>query len=188
MNASDSLCVCTQREWTRLGSIGRVAHFLYFLPSGPFCRIFLRKTPYFACRGRITTCFSVHLRANTNTYNAQCLEGGPKMMQAVAQRSQCLPSLPMNLLLLTSSWPMCGTFRIQTNSPWLVKQQTETQMGLNSSCLPSKGNDKWIQVMALLISLNFATCGVLPVAEQKTLVKTGHSTSSQGTEWGTHQH
>lgn len=67
MNISDSLYVCTQGEWTRLGSIGRVALILYFLSSGSFCRIFLKKTPYFAYRERTTTCFSVHLRANANT-------------------------------------------------------------------------------------------------------------------------
>lgn len=67
MNVSDSLYVCTQGEWTRLGSIGRMALFLYFLSSGSFGRVFLKKTPYFACRGRTATCFSVHLRANANT-------------------------------------------------------------------------------------------------------------------------
>lgn len=140
MNASDSLCVCTLWEWTRVGSIGKVAHFLYFLSSGPFCRIFLKKTLYFACRGRIATCFSVHLRASANTWDAQCLGGGCKMMQAVTQRSQGLPFLPMNLLLF---WPPLGQCvllsGIQTNSPWLVKQQTKAQMGWNSSCLSSKG-------------------------------------------------
>lgn len=67
MNVSDFLYVCTQGEWTRLDSIGRLALFLYFLSSGSFCRIFLTKTPYFAYRGRTTTCFSVHPRANANT-------------------------------------------------------------------------------------------------------------------------
>lgn len=50
-----------------------------------------------------------------------------------------------------------------------------------------QGNDKWLQVMDILTSLNFATCGVLPVAERENLVETGHSTSSPGTEGGTHQ-
>lgn len=110
-------------------------------------------------------------------------------MPAVAQRSQRLPFLPVNLLLFDLPLANVCCFQGSRQIPhdWL-NGKIRHKWVLNSSCLPSKGNYKWIQVRDILISLNFATCGVLPVAERENLVETGHSISSQGTEGGTHQH
>lgn len=112
MNVSDSLCVCTLREWARVGSIGKVAHFLYFLSSGPFCRIFLKKTTYFACRGSITTCFSCAPQSQCKHLGCS-MPWGWMQNDASSDIKVSVSSFSSHELapFLTSPWPICAAFR-----------------------------------------------------------------------------